>query len=127
MVTLPRWISGILKKPRQLEIKEDVRSSESWRRISTKPYSAVFMTPMGNLLSTQTVLIESDSAASSAESTAGTAPTRKVIIYGVVGHPYVPDTIMREGFTFVYENDEYRCVDVIKTVGEVQGIWEISG
>jgi hypothetical protein len=127
MVTLPNWISGILKRPREREIIEQTRASQAWRRISMKPLSVVFRTPTGTRLAAQLVRVESDNTATPSESTAGSAPKRKVIIYGVINHPTVPDVDMKEGYIFVYHNDEYRCVDIIQTLGEIQGIWETTG
>jgi len=127
MVTLPSFISGILRSARERELVEDNRASEAWRRINLKPYSAVFSTPAGTLLPSQTVRLESDNSSLLLGSTAGTAPVRRVIIYGIINHITLPDTDMKEGYTFIFSNDEYRCTDIIVTLGEIQGIWESSG
>jgi hypothetical protein len=127
MVDLSSWISGILKTSRERDILEDVRAAEALRRIYDRPYSAVFLTPGGVELAAQMVRVESDNSATPSESTAGAAPVRKVVVYGILSHPTLPDTNMREGYTMIYEGDEYHCVDVITTIGQVQGIWEVTG
>lgn len=75
----------------------------------------------------QTVRIESDNRSSVVSGPSGTAPVRQLIIYGIVGHPTIPNTVMKEGYTFKYGKDTYRCKDVIETQGEIQGIWEATG
>ena len=108
-------------------ISEAERAAKAWRRIQDKPTSIVFRKPGGGTVGAQTVRIESDSMATPAESAAGLAPKRKAIVFGVRNHPSVTDTDMAEGYTFVLANDEYRCLDVILTLGEVQGIFEATG
>jgi hypothetical protein len=58
---------------------------------------------------------------------AGAAPTRKAIVYGIQHHPTLPATDMDEGYTFVWENDLYLCIDVLSVPGERQGIFEVVG
>jgi hypothetical protein len=127
MVDLSTWISKLGKTTRSNEIDTSIKAAEALRRISARPAQAVFRTPNGARLTAQTVRIESDNTATPGESTAGSAPVRKVIVYGIKNHPTLPDTNMREGYVFVYEGDEYKCVDVISTRGEIQGIWEATG
>jgi len=127
MVDLTTWTTRIVKSARERKLKEDQRAAEAFRRICIKPTVVVFRTPSGARLAGQTVRVESDNTATPGESTAGSAPVRKVIVYGVRKHPTEPDTIMKEGYVFVFEGDEYKCVDVIVTLGEIQGIWEATG
>jgi len=127
MVDLSTWISKLSKTTRSNEIDTGMKAAEALRRISARPSQAVFRTPNGTRLASQTVRIESDNTATPGESTAGSAPVRKVIIYGIKNHPTLPNTDMKEGYVFVYEGDEYKCVDVITTRGEIQGVWEATG
>lgn len=106
---------------------EQLRSALAWKRINDKPTSVAFKPTSGATLAAQTVRIESDSAASAAESAAGAAPRRKVVIFGVRNHATVADTIVAEGYRFVLNNDEYRVIDLILTLGEVQAICEATG
>jgi hypothetical protein len=103
------------------------RAAQAWRRIQDKPSSVAFKTAAGATLAAQTVRIESDSMASPAESAAGMAPRRKVTIFGIRGHETLTDTNMAEGYRFIWSGDEYRIMDVILTIGEVQGLAEATG
>lgn len=127
MVDLTTWTTKVVRTAQERKLKEDQRAAEAVRRIQTKPTVVVFRTPNGARLAGQTVRVESDNTATPGESTAGSAPVRKVIVYGVKNHPTEPDTQMKEGYVFVFEGDEYKCVDVITTLGEIQGIWEATG
>jgi hypothetical protein len=102
------------------------RAGLAWRRIEDKPTSVVFRTASGDLAA-QTVRVESDNVATPAISTAGNAPRRRVVVFGVRGHPSITDTDIKEGYRFVLGNDELRCVDLILTIGEVQGLFEAIG
>lgn len=108
-------------------LDETVRAARAWNRINDKPTAVVFKTPAGTTLAAQTVRIESDNAVTESEGTAGTGPVRKVIVFGIQDHPDVADTDMKEGYRFNYGNDQYRIVDIISTLGELQGIAEAVG
>lgn len=113
------------------------RAQRAWKRIGRLPTPVVFLRPrivLGDgsvtpesALPVQTVRIESDNRASVTAGEAGSAPTRKVIVYGIQDHPSQPDTDMEEGYTFSLENDLYRCIDVLSLPGERQGIFEAVG
>lgn len=106
---------------------EEERAALAYARILDKPSSVAFKTPAGTVLTAQTVRLESDNSASQSESEAGRAPRRKLIIFGVRNHATVTDTNMAEGYRFVSGGDEYKVVDIIETLGEVQGIAEAIG
>ncbi len=106
---------------------EAQRAARAWRRIGDKPTSVTFKKPNGTTLAAQTVRLESDNSASLAESEAGAAPRRKLIIFGVRNHATVTDTDIAEGYRFISGNDLYRVVDIITTLGEVQGVAEATG
>lgn len=106
---------------------EPERAVQAWKRITDKPRSIVFANALGVDIAAQTVRLEYDDAASLSESAAGVAPVRKLVIFGVKGHPTVADTVIGEGYTFVYQSDEYKVIDIIYTIGEVQGIAEAVG
>lgn len=107
------------------------RAALAYRRILDKPSSVAFKTPAGTTLSAQTVRIEPDSSAGTATSEAGGAQVRKATVFGVRGHALsassVPDTNIDDGFRFILNGDEYRCVGILLTHGEVQGYFEASG
>jgi len=106
---------------------EEQRAALAWRRINDKPSSVTFRTPAGVTLSAQTVRIEPDSSAGLTESEAGLAQVRRVVVFGVRNHATVADTVMDDGYRFVYQGDEYRCVGIITTLGEIQGSFESAG
>lgn len=106
---------------------EQLRAALAWRRINDKSSSIAFRTPTGTTLAAQTLRVESDNRASMSESAAGAAPTRKVIVFGIRNHATLADSDIKEGYRCVISNDEYRCVDVIDTLGERQGVFEATG
>lgn len=116
--------SGLTSTP---TATEQTRAALAWRRILDKPSSVAFKPPTGATLAAQTVRVESDSNASPAETAAGAAPRRKVIIFGVRNHATIADTVIAEGYRFILNNDEYRVIDLIYTLGEVQAICEATG
>jgi hypothetical protein len=108
-------------------ISETERAALAYRRILDKPTSVVFKTAAGVTLAAQTVRVESDSIARPAMSAAGLAPVRRVVVFGIKGHATLADTNMAEGYRFVLGNDELRIVDIILTLGEIQGLAEATG
>ena len=128
MVDLGDWIDGITATPKSRLLKEQRRAAEAWRRIlEHDPKQIVFKTAAGVKLPVQTVRLESDNGATASVSTAGGAPTRKVFIYGIKNHANLPNTDIKEKYTFVMDNDLYTCVDVIVVLGEIQAIFEATG
>ena len=102
-------------------------AARAWRRINDKPLSIVFKTPAGVTLAAQTLRVESDSTASLPTSSAGAAPTRRVVVFGIRGHSTLADSDIQEGYRFIFAGDEYRVNDRILTHGEVQGMAEATG
>lgn len=121
MISFSQWLTEANA------IDGTARAVKAWNRINDKPTSVVFKTPAGATLAAQTVRIESDNSVTESEGTAGSGPVRKVIVFGIQGHPVAADTDMKEGYRFNYLNDQYRIVDVISTLGELQGIAEVAG
>jgi hypothetical protein len=107
---------------------EGARAAAAWRRIQDKPTSVTFRKTNGTALSAQSVRLEWDDTATEAQSAAGVAPVRKLVIFGVKGHPdeSIVDTNIAEGYRFVFQDDEFRVMDVIYTIGEVQAIAEVN-
>lgn len=121
MPTLAAWLSDTTAIP------ATERAALAWKRINDKPTSVTFRSATGSTVAAQLVRIESDNTATAAESAAGSAAKRKVIVFGVRNHPTVADTDIKEGYRFVLLNDEYKCVDTILTLGEIQGVFEAIG
>lgn len=126
-ISLSAWLSeaGDLAATPVETIQQ--RAALAWRRINDKPTSVAFKTPAGTTLSAQTVRIEPDSSAGTATSEAGGAQVRKAVIFGVRGNATVTDTNLDDGYRFILNGDEYRCVGILLTHGEVQGYFEASG
>lgn len=103
------------------------RAAAAWNRINDKPSSVAFKNAAGTIQAAQTVRIEFDSRASESESVAGQTAVRKLTIFGVRGHATIADTDMKEGYRFVLNNDQFRIVDVMYTIGEVQATAEATG
>lgn len=109
-------------------IAETERATLAWSRIQDKPSTVSFKTTTGAILGAQTVRIEPDDKATAEGSESGmTGHMRYCIIFGVINHDTVTDTDMEEGYRFVLNNDEYRVMDVLITLGSIQGNAESSG
>lgn len=123
MPTIDAWLSDTEA------IDAGPRAVLAWRRILDKPTSVVFKTAAGASVSAQTVRIEHDSRATQPTSAAGQAAVRTVTVFGVRDHPdaAVADTDVAAGYRFVHEGEEYRVVDVVTTLGEVQAFCEAVG
>ena len=101
------------------------RAKDAAWRISQKPTTVVFKAGAGATAAArpaQVVRIEVDNRASMLSSTAGAAPRMQAIVYGVRGHPSIPDTDIKEHYTFKHLGDDYTIVDIILQLGEIQAI-----
>lgn len=125
MVELSSWLSATPAAIRGS--RATLRAVLAWRRIQDKPSEVSFTNADGDDLDAQTVRLEYDGTATTVQSIAGLAPVRRLIVFGIQGHPTQPDTDMAEGYTFFRDGDEYRIVDVIDTLGERQGVAEATG
>lgn len=127
MVNLSAWLSDAGDLAATPTATEEQRAALAWRRINDKPTEVAFRTPAGTTLSAQTVRIEPDSSAGMATSEAGAGQVRKAVVFGVRNHATIADTVMDDGYRFVLDGDEYRCVGILKTLGEIQGYFEATG
>lgn len=127
MITYSNWLSGTLVTAGERTLREQERAADAWQRINEKPTSVAFRNVAGTILAAQTVRIEVDNRASDNISAAGAAPKMHVIVYGIRNHATLANTDIKEGYRFVYANDEYRVIDIILTTGEIQGIAEAVG
>lgn len=130
MFSLSSWLSGTKKTAGQRATREQRRAAHADRRVNDKweiTTTVAFKNVAGTTLAAQEVRIESNNSATPAESVAGNAPKRKVIVYGVRDHATLADIDIKEGYRFVLHDDEYRCVDIILNPGEIQGVFEAVG
>lgn len=126
MPNFDRWMSTYTDF-----ISETDRAVRAWLRIQDKASSIVIKRGMTRL-DPQTVRIEEmpivmqQGAFLRAESDPYKTVKRiTVTIYGVVGHPdteNVPDTDMREGDRFIWNNFEYEIMSLVHTKGELQAL-----
>jgi len=127
VVNLSAWLGDAGNLAATPTATEEQRAAVAWRRINDKPSSVAFRTPAGSTLSAQTVRIEPDSSAGMATSESGAGQVRKAVVFGVRNHATQSDTVMDDGYRFVLDGDEYRCVGILKTLGEIQGYFEAYG
>lgn len=127
MVNLSAWLSDAGDLAATPTATEAQRAALAWRRINDKPTEVAFRTPAGTTLDAQTVRIEPDSVAGMATSEVGAGQVRKAVVFGVRNHATQSDTVMDDGYRFVLDGDEYRCVGILKTLGEIQGYFEATG
>lgn len=127
MVNLSAWLGDAGNLAATPTATEEQRAAVAWRRINDKPSSVAFRTPAGSTLSAQTVRIEPDSSAGMATSESGAGQVRKAVVFGVLNHATQSDTVMDDGYRFVLDGDEYRCVGILKTLGEIQGYFKSVG
>lgn len=104
-------------------IDVEVRAARAMRRIRRDPSSVIFRTPKGVTLPAQTVRVAPDSRASEVTGSSGAAPLMGIVVFGIRDHKTLPDTDLQEDYRFVFDKDEYQCVDVLHRPGEVQGIF----
>ena len=121
MVAFSAWLND------DTAITSADRAALAWNRIQQKPTVITLRTAAGVTLAAQTVRLEADNRASIATSAAGSAPVMKLIVYGIRNHASQSNTLMEEGYRFVLGSDEYRCVDIIDTIGERQGVFVATG
>jgi hypothetical protein len=108
--------------------QKDVRAVFAEKRISHKAtVDLVFFTPDNEALDPQTVRIESANNANTIASDAGKTPQRLVTVLGIRDHPFLPDTIVDQGYWFEYDDDVYYVMDIILTHGEVQALSRTPG
>lgn len=98
---------------------ETVRAVMAWLRISEVP-TEITIDRVGTA---QTVRIEHHTVqtVSGAE---GTGAVARVTVFGVRGHPTVPDTDIQRGDRFAVADDLYEVVLTVALPGEVQAFAE---
>lgn len=130
MSELLTWMQTTMPTAAQRTARERRRAVHALRRINDKfttVTSVTFKTAAGVTLAAQEVRLEYDNRSTPSESAAGQAPSMKLIVYGIRNHATLPDTVMEEGYRFVYLNDVYRIENVIETLGERQGVATATG
>lgn len=106
---------------------ETDRAVDAWKRISEKPTSVTMKQDDGTAVAAQTVRIEWDSTSSEAAGPGGQSSIRRGTMFGVRNHPTVTDTNVQRGNRFALNSYQYRVIDVLTTLGEVQARFEAMG
>lgn len=111
--------------------EETGRAVDAWQRISEKPTSIALKRDDGTAVAAQTVRVEwsSTSGGGSGEKTGpgGASSVRYGTLFGVLNHPFEDDTDIRRGDRFALNGYQYKIVDVLVTLGELQGRFEAMG
>lgn len=126
MSDLIAWKEASIPTAAQRTRKAQQRAADSYRRLNDKEQpmtSVAFKTAAGTILASQEVRLEWDNRASMVSSAAGSAAKMGLIVYGIRNHATRVTTDIKEGYRFVLNGDEYRCSEVIETLGERQGIF----
>lgn len=120
------WMQINVPTAAQRTAKAQQRAAHTYRRLNDKeepPTSVAFKNAAGTILAAQTVRVEWDNRATMVSSAAGAAAKMTLIVHGIRNHATLPTTDIKEGYRFVLNGDEYRCSEVIDTLGERQGIF----
>lgn len=107
-------------------IEIERRAVDAWRRIGRASISISVITSDKRVIPEQVVRIEYDERQFEKTGMTTRTGTNKVTVFGVKGHPTQPDTDLRRGDEFVYENARYRIVSVSQYPGEIQALSEIA-
>jgi hypothetical protein len=103
-------------------IPEAMRAREVWRAIEGKGIPITFRDRRGTAVVTQILRIEYEPFTSQSETAAGSGTLRRVQLFGVINHPTAPDSLIEEGYRFIFANREYTVTDKIILPGEVQAV-----
>lgn len=101
-------------------IDEAPRAATAWTRILEKPTSVTIKRETGATIAAQTVRIEASNTVREIAATTGKSSSRDVIVFGIKGHPTLPDTDIRQGDRFAVAGTQYRVVDLVLTLGSKQ-------
>jgi hypothetical protein len=93
---------------------------DAWRAIQGDPFVVTFITSRGVTIPAQTIQISYEKVSRDANSDAGAGDIRPLALFGVRGHPTQPDTVLKDGYRFVYADREYTVQDVVLLPGEIQ-------
>jgi hypothetical protein len=107
-----------------------IRAQIEWARIQDKPTDIEIQREnVDGWLPTQTVRIEYDSSKpSDASDASGISAFKGMYVFGVRGHPTVPDLDIDGGDIFVLDDQEYTVISVNKRIiGQIQAYCEAVG
>lgn len=104
-----------------------MRAQIQWARIMDKPTDVQFRRKSTNL-DPQTIRIEFDDSMQSADSDLGMGAMRRVMLFGVRGHPTIDDLDVEVTDVFVHDNVEFTVMSVNREIiGQIQAYAEAVG
>jgi hypothetical protein len=117
MPNMPLWFSVLDAIP--------ARAADAWKRINDKP-SSIVLVRKGTARPAQTVRVEYDrgTGVGSEVGDAGKSSRRGVIVFGIRGHETLPDTDIQRGDQFTLDGAQFKVIDVVHTLGEIQASCE---
>lgn len=124
MATFSNWLSS------SRVIDPAARAVAAWNRIQQKPstVTVVRLTPITGARTTHEVTVRLDASNQSDEyNTIGNSGVNimgETMAFGIQNHPTLPDTDLRRDDTFYYRGANYRVINVINTIGELQFLCE---
>lgn len=108
------------------------RAADAWRRINDKPSSIVLVRNANSAsqttLAAQTLRVEyNDMSSVSGEigGAGGASSQRSATLFGIRSHATLPDTDIRRDDRFRHDGMQFRVMDVIYTLGEIQARAEV--
>lgn len=102
-------------------------ADRAWNLIQGNPAS-ITINRRGNLLSAQTVRVETSNAQVERKGESGAmAVLRDAVVFGVRNHETVTDTNIKRNDLFEYDGQDYRVMDVNQVVGGIQAHCEVIG
>lgn len=96
------------------------RAIAAWDRIQDKPSPITIERGQSTTLAAQTVRIEANQETREVAGGAGKSSVRQITLFGIKDHPTQADTNIQRGDRFTYLGSQYRVIDLIHTLGEVQ-------
>lgn len=101
------------------------RAADAWKRINDKPAQIVLLRK-GIAQPVQTVRVEYDRGTGGGAEVgdAGKSARRGVIVFGIRGHATLPDTDIQRGDQFAHDGAQFKVIDVVHTLGEIQASCE---
>lgn len=98
-----------------------LRAEKAWSRIQEKPTSILIVRGKSLSLAEQTVRLEYGSAQRERKGDDDAKSSmRNIVVYGVQGHPTIPDTNIKRNDRFAVNGQVWRIEDVVYVIGGIQ-------
>lgn len=123
-VDLGAWLEGGDSFARR---QAPLRAQIQWSRIQDNPVD-IKIQRKGQFRTIQTVRVEWDNSQGDAVDQSGDTTIRRAIVYGIQGHPELPDTDIRMWDVFVLDNVQYTVTGVNKrSLGSIKAYCDATG